>query len=138
MGNAAAEHPSPSPVSVAAVSAPGYHRSVPRLLALATLALSACTMANGDPVPMGDKVGKDCKLKGKKLYGDVKVVDSFPDFEVKRVDAFADLHVKVVDAFPDACGRWRFVDSFPDFTIKYVDAFPDFTIKNVDAFPGVP
>ena len=73
---------------------------------------------------MGDKVGADCTLKSKQLYGDVKVVTSFPDFDVKRVESFADLHVKVVESFPDACGRWRFVESFPDFTIRYVDSFP--------------
>ena len=94
--------------------------------------------SGGGKVALDDKVGKDCTLGGKKLYGKVKVVDAFPDFEVKRVDAFADLHVKVVDAFPDSCGRWKYVDAFPDFTIKWVDAFPDFTIKQVDAFPGVP
>jgi len=116
---------------------------MPRLL-LATLALAATLAPAGsvsradDPVPLDKKVDKDCVFKGKKLYGKVKVVDAFPDFQVKRVDAFADLHVKVVDAFPDSCGRWKWVDAFPDFTIKWVDAFPDFTIKQVDAFPGVP
>ena len=110
-----------------------------RFLLLA-LAFAGCTAAYGEGLesaPMG-KVDGACTLKGKKLYGDVKVVDSFPDFEVKVVDSFADLHVKRVDSFPDACGRWRYVDSFPDFTIKYVDSFPDFTIKRVDSFPGVP
>lgn len=116
---------------------------LPRLL-VASLALAAILIPAGsvsraaDPVPLDKKVDKDCVFKGKKLYGKVKVVDAFPDFEVKRVDAFADLHVKVVDAFPDSCGRWKYVDAFPDFTIKWVDAFPDFTIKFVDAFPGVP
>jgi hypothetical protein len=107
---------------------------------LLALAFAGCTAAHGDGLesaPMG-KVDGDCTFQGKKLYGDVKVVDSFPDFEVKVVDSFADLHVKRVDSFPDSCGRWRYVDSFPDFTIKYVDSFPDFTIKRVDSFPGVP
>ena len=90
------------------------------------------------PVPTSGKVGKDCTLEGKKLWGKVKVVKSFPDFEVKVVRSFADVHVKRVDSFPDKCGRWKFVDSFPDFTVKFVDSFPDFEIKYVDSFPGVP
>jgi hypothetical protein len=114
---------------------------VPALTLAAALLGPAASRADGPapaPQPLDAKIGKDCELKGKKLYGKVKVVDAFPDFEVKRVDAFADLHVKVVDAFPDSCGRWQWVDAFPDFTIKWVDAFPDFTIKQVDAFPGIP
>lgn len=108
-----------------------------KVLGLVVLGMAGCAMAHGDVEPAG-KVDSDCTLNGKKLYGDVKVVDSFPDFEVRVVDSFADLHVKWVDSFPDACGRWRRVDSFPDFTIKYVDSFPDFEIKRVDSFPGVP
>jgi hypothetical protein len=108
-----------------------------KTLGLVVIVLGGCAAAQGDAVETG-KVDGDCAFNGKKLYGDVKVVDSFPDFEVKVVDSFADLHVKRVDSFPDACGRWRFVDSFPDFTIKYVDAFPDFEIKYVDSFPGLP
>lgn len=80
----------------------------------------------------------DCKFKGKKLYGRVKIVNAFPDFKVKIVDAFPDLKVKVVNTFPDKCGLWQFVDSFEDFTIMFVDCFEDFSIKYVDAFPGMP
>jgi len=71
----------------------------------------------------------DCTYNGKKLYGRVKVVDSFADFKVKVVDSFADLDVTVQTSFANKCGDWIFVESFPDFTIQYVDAFPDFTIK---------
>lgn len=113
---------------------------MPTRLVLLAIAIAGCSAANGDPTdpePAG-KVDGDCTFEGKKLYGDVKVVDSFPDFEVRVVTSFADLHVKQVDSFADACGRWRFVDSFPDFTIKYVESFPDFTIKRVDSFPGLP
>jgi hypothetical protein len=105
---------------------------------LVAIVLAGCAAANGDVVEAASKVSSDCTLDGKRLYGDVKVVDAFPDFEVKVVDAFADLRVKTVDAFPDSCGRWRYVDSFPDFTIKYVDSFPDLTIERVDSFPGLP
>jgi len=75
----------------------------------------------------GGKVGSDCTLKGKKLYGKVKIVDAFPD-----------LKVQVVDAFPDKCGKWKMVDAFPDVKVQMVTAFPDLKIKYVNAFPGLP
>ncbi|MBX3185304.1 MAG: hypothetical protein KIT72_02015 [Polyangiaceae bacterium] len=79
-----------------------------------------------------------CSFGGKRLYGKVKVVDTFPDIRVKVVKTFPDLNVKVVDTFPDSCGRWKMVDTFPDFTVKFVDTFPDVQIRYVDTFPGVP
>jgi hypothetical protein len=86
----------------------------------------------------GGKVGGDCTLKGKKLYGKIKIVDAFPDLKVQVVDAFPDLKVQVVDAFPDKCGKWKMVDAFPDVKIQMVTAFPDLKIKYVTAFPGLP
>ena len=86
----------------------------------------------------GGKVGPDCKLKGKPLYGKVKIVEAFPDLKVQVVDAFPDLKVQVVDAFPDKCGKWKMVDAFPDVKIQMVTAFPDLKIKYVNAFPGLP
>lgn len=78
-----------------------------------------------------------CACRGIRLYGKVKVVESFPDLKVKIVDAFPDIKVKAVSSFPNDCGKWQFVESFPDFTIKYVDAFPDVKIKFVESFPGM-
>jgi len=89
-------------------------------------------------VGAGGKVGPDCTLKGKKLYGKVKIVDAFPDLKVQVVDAFPDLKVQIVDAFPDKCGKWKKVDAFPDLKIQMVTAFPDLKIKYVNAFPGLP
>jgi len=86
----------------------------------------------------GGKVGGDCTLRGKKLYGKFKIVDAFPDLKVQIVDAFPDLKVQVVDAFPDKCGKWKMVDAFPDVKIQMVTAFPDLKIKYVNAFPGLP
>jgi hypothetical protein len=86
----------------------------------------------------GGKVGGDCTLKGKPLYGKVKIVTAFPDLKVQVVDAFPDLKVQVVDAFPDKCGKWKMVDAFPDVKIQMVTAFPDLKIKYVTAFPGLP
>ena len=83
-------------------------------------------------------IPKSCVFKGKKLYGKVQVVDSFPDFKVQEVTAFPDIKVQRVTAFPDKCGKWQFVKSFPDFKIQFVKSFPDFKVQFVDAFPGVP
>ncbi|MDL2059374.1 hypothetical protein MUN46_005440 [Mesosutterella sp. AGMB02718] len=90
-----------------------------------------------DPAWAGGVSG-DCSWNGIPLYGNVKVVNSFPDIKVRIVSSFPDLKVKEVDSFPDSCGKWRFVDSFPDFKVKFVDSFPDIEIKYVDSFPGLP
>ncbi len=79
-----------------------------------------------------------CALNGVNLWGEVEVVDSFPDFKVQIVDSFPDLKVQLVDSFPDACGQWKIVSSSGKIKIQYVDSFPDFTIQFVDSFPGLP
>jgi hypothetical protein len=82
-------------------------------------------------------ISSDCTWNGIKLYGKVKVVQSFADIEVKVVSSFPDLKVKKVRSFADRCGLWTFVESFPDFTVKFVNSFPDLKIKYVDSFPGL-
>ena len=79
----------------------------------------------------------ECSFKGIKLYGNVQVVDHFPDIKVQVVESFPDLKVKWVENFADACGKWQQVEHFPDFKIQYVDSFPDVKIKLVDSFPGI-
>lgn len=79
-----------------------------------------------------------CTFKGFPLYGDIQVVESFPDLKVQVVDSFPDLKVKAVESFPDGCGKWKFVDSFPDLKIQYVESFPDLKIQMVESFPGLP
>jgi len=79
-----------------------------------------------------------CKVNGFALYGDVQIVESFPDIKVQVVESFPDLKVQIVESFPDECGQWRFVESFPDLKIQYVDSFPDIKIKMVTSFPGWP
>lgn len=79
-----------------------------------------------------------CTYRDFPLYGDVQIVDSFPDIKVQIVDSFPDLKVEAVESFPDECGQWKFVDSFPDVKIQYVDSFPDIKIKMVTSFPGWP
>ncbi len=65
-----------------------------------------------------------CKWNGIELWGDVEVVESFPDIKVQIVSSFPDLNVEKVSSFPDACGKWKIVESFPDFKVKFVDSFP--------------
>ncbi|PJZ42218.1 hypothetical protein CH370_08275 [Leptospira kmetyi] len=82
-------------------------------------------------------LGIDCTFKGKKLYGKIKVVTSFPDVKVQVVNSFPDLRVKVVDSFPDSCGRWKMVESFADTKIQFVTGFPDVRIEYVSSSPGI-
>ena len=58
-----------------------------------------------------------------KLYGKVKIVNSFKDIKVKIVDSFEDADIKIVDAFEDSCGKVKIVDSFEDIKIKIVNSF---------------
>jgi hypothetical protein len=102
-----------------------------------TVVLVVCLLAlYGSPASAAD--AGDCAVKGVRLYGKVKVVESFPDLRVQVVDSFPGLKVQVVTAFPTTCGKWQFVDNFPDFTIQYVESFPDIKIMFVNAFPGIP
>ncbi len=84
------------------------------------------------------KVGADCTFNGKKMYGKVQIVESFPDFKIQIVDSFPDLKVEKVKSFPDSCGRWEFVESFPDFKVQIVESFPDLKVQYVTSFPGLP
>ena len=80
-------------------------------------------------------VSSDGYFKGRKVYGKVMVVQSFPDFKVQVVDSFPDYLVKKVENFPERVGEWQFVENFPEFTIQYVDSFPDFKIRFVSSLP---
>ena len=104
------------------------------LLIISLLILSAPSR----PAPGDAPSPAECTLKGKKLYGKVQVVESFPDIKVQVVRAFPDLRVQQVEAFPNSCGKWQYVESFPDFKIQFVEAFPDLKVQFVEAFPGVP
>ena len=79
-----------------------------------------------------------CALNGIDLFGEVEVVDSFPDLKVQVVDSFPDLKVELVDSFPDSCGQWKVVTGSGDFKVQYVDSFPDIKVQFVDSFPGLP
>lgn len=101
------------------------------LAAALLLGMTAGSAGAGD-------VGKDCMLKGRKLWGKVQVVNSSPDVKVQVVTSFPDLKVMNVGSFPDSCGKWQTVTSFPDLKIQFVTSFPDVKIQYVNSFPGVP
>ncbi len=108
----------------------------PRSISVAAIAFVICGLG---PAHADEKFNKDaCTLDGIPLYGNVQIVESFPDLKVQIVNSFPDLKVQVVTSFPDDCGQWKFVDSFPDFKIQYVDSFPDIKVEMVTSFPGWP
>ena len=105
------------------------------LLLLAVTFLFELTNAK---VEAGGTVSSDCTFEGRKLYGKVQVVNSFPDLKVQVVSSFPDLKVQEVTAFPDSCGKWQRVESFPDLKIQFVNSFPDIKIEYVNSYPGLP
>lgn len=78
-----------------------------------------------------------CMFNGKKLFGRVQLVSSFPDLTAQVVTSFPDLRVQEVTSFPNSCGQWQIVNSFPDITVQLVNSFPDITIQLVNSFPGL-
>ena len=111
--------------------------TIRRLVLLAAVSFTGVAVGQAGAAANG-KVGSDCTFKGRKLYGKIKVVTSFPDLKVQIVKSFPDLKVQRVTDFPDRCGKWKTVDAFPDLKVQFVDAFPDLKIQFVDAFPGLP
>ena len=84
--------------------------------------------------PALDKVA--CTFKGKKLYGRVEYVTSFPDLKVRVVTSLPDLRVETVSSLPSRCGEWQEVTSSPVIRVKLVDAFEDLEIEYVTSLPG--
>ncbi len=87
------------------------------------------------PAQAGE-IAPDCTYNGIPLYGDVKIVEHFGDFEVRKVDFFADLDVKY-STFAHSCGEWKLVDIGEDFSVEFVDIGEDFSIREVTDFPGM-
>lgn len=100
------------------------------------LTVGVCAMATDVRI---DKESCTITKDGKtyKLYGKVKIVDSFEDIKVKIVDSFEDADIKIVDAFEDSCGKVKIVEHFEDVKVKIVDSFEDIKIKIVEHFEGV-
>lgn len=107
------------------------HLLLKSAITLALLHAGGLVMAN-DPI---DK--KACTFKGKKLYGKIQIVQSFPDVKVQEVTSFPDLKVETVTAFPDKCGKWQMVNAFPDTKVQIVTSFPDVKVQYVTSFPGL-
>ncbi|NCC98629.1 MAG: hypothetical protein EOL95_02845 [Bacteroidia bacterium] len=70
-------------------------------------------------------------------YGNVQIVESFPDIKVKIVESFPDIKVTIVDSFADECGKVKVVESFSTLKVQLVESFPDITVKIVESFPGI-
>lgn len=64
-----------------------------KLLPFVALLIVALTFISASPI-------KDCRCKGKPLYGRVKIVEHHADFNVRVVEHHADLHVKLVNSHP--------------------------------------
>jgi len=79
---------------------------------------------------------KKCTFKGKKLYGRIKIVNSFPDIRVKIVSAFPNLRIQRVSSWPDKCGKWQFVSNFPNLRVQFVTSNPDLLIAYTPNAPG--
>jgi hypothetical protein len=77
-----------------------------------------------------------CTANGKKMFGKIQEVTSFPDVKVQVVTSFPDVKVQKVSSFPDSCGKWQMVTSFPDTKVQFVTSFPDVKIQYVTSFPG--
>ena len=78
-----------------------------------------------------------CTYKGKRLYGNVRIVECNADFDVRLVQYGADLEVKVEEYSTNRCGEWHFVNAGEDFTVRFVDNGADFNIRIVEYNPGV-
>ena len=95
------------------------------------LILAICFGLSANPI------SKDCTLKGKKLYGKVKIVEHGQDFQVKVFTWGANLHIQIRNTTQRECGEWQFVEWGEDFTIKIVDYGQDFSIQYVTYSPGL-
>ena len=101
----------------------------------AVLVAAAACMA---PSAFAADISKSaCTFKGKKLYGKIQIVTSFPDIKVQEVTSFPDVKVEKVTSFPDKCGKWQIVTSFPDTKVQFVTSFPDVKVQYVTSFPGL-
>lgn len=101
----------------------------------------ACILVLGTNSPLSSQSRKidatNCTFNGKKLYGKIQYVTSFPDIKIQVVDSFQDLKVQKVSSFPNRCGQWQVVTSFPDTKVQIVNSFPDVKVRFVESFPGL-
>ena len=108
------------------------------IVKLAALLAALLVFLSAAPAMAACPINQDGYYKNIRLYGKVKVVNSFPDIKVQIVNSFPDLKVQIVNSFPDSIGKWQFVDSGEDFKVQFVNSFPDIKIQYVNSFPGLP
>ncbi|MBL8916074.1 MAG: hypothetical protein JNM17_35570 [Archangium sp.] len=106
------------------------------LAALSAVSLAVVLGVAGSADAKGGFNKGSCTFNGKKLYGKIQEVSSFPDVKVQVVSSFPDVKVQKVSSFPDSCGKWQMVTSFPDTKVQFVTSFPDVKIQYVSSFPG--
>ncbi len=95
-------------------------------------------LAGASCVALANDIDKSaCTFKGKKLYGKIQIVTSFPDVKIQEVTSFPEIKVQKVSSFPDKCGQRQIVSSFPDTKVQIVTSFPDVKVQYVNSFPGV-
>jgi hypothetical protein len=110
---------------------------VKRLWVMAAAAVVAAALGLGGAAQAGGSFNKgSCTFNGKKLYGKIQEVTSFPDVKVQVVTSFPDVKVQQVTSFPDSCGKWQFVTAFPDTKVQFVTSFPDVKVQYVTSFPS--
>jgi hypothetical protein len=95
------------------------------ITALAAVTLSVVAGVSMSADAKGGFNKSNCTFNGKKLYGKIQEVSSFPDVKVQKVSSF-----------PDTCGKWQMVSSFPDTKVQFVTSFPDVKVQYVTSFPG--
>jgi hypothetical protein len=106
------------------------------LAALAAVSLAVVVGVSLSAEAKGGFNKGNCTFNGKKLFGKIQEVSSFPDVKVQVVSSFPDVKVQKVSSFPDSCGKWQMVTSFPDTKVQFVNSFPDVKIQYVNSFPG--
>ncbi len=84
------------------------------------------------PLVASEQVTGNCRMRGIRLWGKVRIKSTNADFKVREVGGFADICVFEVDSNPKQCGEWQMVTYDEDFTIQFVSHGEDFTIKYVD------
>jgi len=84
----------------------------------------------------GDFNASSCTVNGKRMYGRVQLVTSFPDVKAQVVENFPDLKVLKKPNFAQKCGEWQIVTTNPDVKVQLVPSFGDIKIQWVEHFPG--
>lgn len=83
------------------------------------------------------KVSSDCTFKGKKLFGNVQIVDIGEDVTIQNVNTNEDLKIEVVKTGAFRCGQWLFVNTGADLKVKFVHTNADIHIQFVNTAPGL-